>query len=132
MRRRRTVGIQITMRGSVLASRGGSILASAEAIPLLGAYSASKSGLEGMSDALRRELMLFGIDVVIIEPGTVNTAMYDKGEKEDLSEFEPTEYWGAVQKFQKFIVAEARNNGLSPERLGQTGHGALPTAKPKG
>jgi short-subunit dehydrogenase len=34
-----------------------------------------------MSDALRRELMLFGIDVVIIEPGTVNTAMYDKGEK---------------------------------------------------
>jgi NAD(P)-dependent dehydrogenase (short-subunit alcohol dehydrogenase family) len=51
------------------------------AIPLLGAYSASKFGLEGMSDALRRELMLFGIDVVIIEPGTVNTAMYDKGEK---------------------------------------------------
>jgi short-subunit dehydrogenase len=55
------------------------------AIPLLGAYSASKFGFEGMSDVLRRELMLFGIDVVIIEPGTVNTAMYDKGEKEDLS-----------------------------------------------
>ena len=56
------------------------------AIPLLGAYTASKFGLEGMSDALRRELMLFGIDLVIIEPGTVNTEMYDKGEKEDLSE----------------------------------------------
>src|SRR5580704_14165012 len=39
------------------------------AVPLLGAYSASKFGLEGMTDALRRELMLFGIDVVIIEPG---------------------------------------------------------------
>jgi short-subunit dehydrogenase len=38
------------------------------AIPLLGAYSSSKSGLEGMSDALRRELMLFGVAVVIIEP----------------------------------------------------------------
>jgi short-subunit dehydrogenase len=63
------------------------------AIPLLGAYSASKFGLEGMSDALRRELMLFGIDVVIVEPDTVNTAMCDKGEKEDLSEFKPTEYW---------------------------------------
>ena len=101
------------------------------AIPLLGAYSASKSGLEGMSDALRRELMLFGIDVVIIEPGTVNTAMYDKGEKEDLSEFKPTEYWGAVQNFQKYIVDEARNNGLSPERLGEAVHVALSTAKPK-
>jgi NAD(P)-dependent dehydrogenase (short-subunit alcohol dehydrogenase family) len=101
------------------------------AIPLLGAYSASKFGLEGMSDALRRELMLFGIDVVMIEPGTVNTAMYDKGEKEDLSEFKHTEYWEAVQNFQKFIVNEARTNGLPPERLGDAVHVALSTAKPK-
>ena len=101
------------------------------AIPLLGAYSASKFGLEGMSDALRRELMLFGVDVVIIEPGTVNTAMYDKGERQDLSEFEQTEYWEAVQNFQKFIVTEARTNGLSPERLGEAVHIALSTVKPK-
>jgi NAD(P)-dependent dehydrogenase (short-subunit alcohol dehydrogenase family) len=101
------------------------------AIPLLGAYSSSKSGFEGMSDALRRELMIFGIEVVIIEPGTVKTAMYDKGEKEDLSEFKQTEYWEAVQNFQKFIVAEASNNGLSPERLGEAVCVALSTAKPK-
>jgi NAD(P)-dependent dehydrogenase (short-subunit alcohol dehydrogenase family) len=101
------------------------------AIPLLGAYSASKFGLEGMSDALRRELMLFGIDVVIIEPGTVNTAMYDKGEKEDMSEFKQTGYWEAVQNFQKFIVTEARTHGLSPERLGEAVHVALTTEKPK-
>jgi NAD(P)-dependent dehydrogenase (short-subunit alcohol dehydrogenase family) len=100
------------------------------AIPLLGAYSSSKFGLEGMSDALRRELMLFGIDLVIIEPGTVNTAMYDKGEKEDLSEFKQTAYWDAVQNFQKFIVAEGRK-GLSPERLGKAVYVALSTAKPK-
>src|ERR1700733_12210280 len=100
-------------------------------LPLLGAYSSSKCGLEGMSDALRRELMLFGIDLVIIEPGIVNTEMYDKGEKEDLSEFKQTEYWEAVQKFQKYIVTEARTNGLSPERLGEAVHVALSTAKPK-
>jgi NAD(P)-dependent dehydrogenase (short-subunit alcohol dehydrogenase family) len=99
-------------------------------IPLLGAYSASKSGLEGMSDVLRLELMLFGIDLVMIEPGFVNTTMYDKGEKEDLSEFRPTEYWIAVQNFQKFIVAEGRK-GFSPERLGEAVHLALSTAKPK-
>jgi NAD(P)-dependent dehydrogenase (short-subunit alcohol dehydrogenase family) len=101
------------------------------AIPLIGAYSSSKAGLEGMSDALRQELMLFGIDVVIIEPGTVNTAMYDKGEQEDLSEFKPTEYWEAVQNFQKYIVNEARTNGLPPERLGEAVHVALSAAKPK-
>ncbi|HTB90710.1 MAG TPA: SDR family NAD(P)-dependent oxidoreductase [Steroidobacteraceae bacterium] len=99
------------------------------AIPLLGAYSASKSGLEGMSDVLRLELMLFGIDLVMIEPGFVNTAMYDKGEQEDLSEFKQTEYWEAVQNFQKFIVAEGRK-GLSPERLGEAVYLALSTAKP--
>ena len=36
-----------------------------------------------------------------------------------------------MQNFQKFIVAEARNNGLSPERLGEAVHLALSTAKPK-
>jgi NAD(P)-dependent dehydrogenase (short-subunit alcohol dehydrogenase family) len=100
-------------------------------IPLIGAYSSSKCGLEGMSDALRIELMLFGIDVVMIEPGTVNTSMYDKGEKEDLSEFKQTEYWEAVQNFQKWIVNEARTNGLPPERLGEAVRVALTTAKPK-
>jgi hypothetical protein len=29
-------------------------------------------------------------------------AMYDNGTKEDRSEFKRTEYWGAVQNFQKF------------------------------
>jgi hypothetical protein len=48
-----------------------------------------------------------------------------------LSEFKPTEYWEAVQNFQKYIVDEARNNGLPPERLGEAVHVALSTAKPK-
>ena len=51
--------------------------------------------------------------------------MYDKGEKEDLSEFKPTEYWEAVQNFQKWIVTEARTNGLPPERLGEAVHVVL-------
>jgi hypothetical protein len=101
------------------------------ALPLIGAYTASKWGLEGMSDALRRELMLFGIDLVIIEPGTVNTAMYDKGEKADLSEFKATPYWEAIKHFGSYIVREARHSGLSPEQLGEAVHIALTAAKPK-
>ena len=80
---------------------------------------------------MQQELMLFGIGVVIIEPGTVNTEMYDKGEKEDLSEFKQTEYWAAVQKFQEFIVNEARQNGLPPERIGEAVHVTLTTRRPK-
>lgn len=36
------------------------------AAPFIGGYSASKHGLEGMSGSLRRELMLYGIDVIIV------------------------------------------------------------------
>lgn len=100
------------------------------ALPFLGAYTASKAGLEGMSDSLRRELMLFGIDLVIIEPGAVSTAMYDKGESEDLSEFQRTAYWDALTRFQSFLVAEGRK-GLAPEILGDAVHMALTIAKPK-
>jgi hypothetical protein len=98
--------------------------------PFLGAYAASKWGLEGMSEALRRELKLFGIDLVIIEPGAVNTAMYDKGEAEDLSEFKTTPYWAAIENFRKYVVAEGRK-GLPPERLASAVYVALTAAKPK-
>jgi len=41
--------------------------------PLLGAYHASKYALEALSDALRMELHVFGIQVVVVEPGTIKT-----------------------------------------------------------
>ncbi len=46
--------------------------------PFMGAYAASKHALEAMSDALRRELLLYGIDVILIEPGTVRTPIIGK------------------------------------------------------
>ena len=45
--------------------------------PLGGAYCASKFGLEGMSDTLRRELLPQGIDVTLVEPGAIATAIWE-------------------------------------------------------
>ncbi len=42
-------------------------------MPLSGAYSASKFALEGFTDALRMELMPWGIKVVLVEPGPIST-----------------------------------------------------------
>ncbi|WIV67639.1 SDR family oxidoreductase [Natrialbaceae archaeon AArc-T1-2] len=47
-----------------------------------GAYSGSKFALEAMSDALRAELEEFGIDVVLVEPGPVDTQFVDRVEQE--------------------------------------------------
>ena len=50
--------------------------------PLTPAYAASKHALEGLSESLRRELMLFGIDVIIVAPGPVKTPIWSKGDEE--------------------------------------------------
>jgi short-subunit dehydrogenase len=47
--------------------------------PLLGPYSASKHALEAIGDALRQELRPFGVEVALIEPGSVATPFWDKG-----------------------------------------------------
>ncbi len=52
------------------------------AVPGAGAYSGSKFALEAMSDALRAEASPFGVDVVLVEPGTVQTAFADRAAEE--------------------------------------------------
>ena len=49
------------------------------AFPFLGTYAATKHALEAYGDALRRELRGFGIHVSLLEPGSIDTGIWDKG-----------------------------------------------------
>src|SRR6266498_1580092 len=69
--------------------------------PFLGAYAVSKHELEEFSESLRRELMLYGIDVIIVGPGAVATPIWDKAEQLDVSTFANTEYGEAVRRVQE-------------------------------
>jgi NAD(P)-dependent dehydrogenase (short-subunit alcohol dehydrogenase family) len=98
--------------------------------PFLGAYAASKHGLEGMSESLRRELMLYGIDVIIIGPGSVATPIWDKAEKVDISGYDKTEYAVSVRRMRDYMIQDGRK-GFPPEKVGEIVWQALTHSRPK-
>lgn len=85
-----------------------SSVAGTVATPFLGAYAASKHALEGLSDALRRELMIFGVDVVVIEPGVIATPIWDKAEHADFARYDATVYGPSTRHLQKWAVERGR------------------------
>ena len=98
--------------------------------PFMGPYNASKFGLEGLSESLRRELMLFGIDVIIIAPGSVATPIWDKAEELDLHQYDNTPYMKPLATV-KDVMLELGRKGLPPEKLGEAVHIALTAKNPK-
>ena len=108
-----------------MGSVGGKIAA-----PFLGPYAASKFALEGLSESLRRELLLFGIDVIVIGPGAVATPIWDKAEREDTSRFDKTEYAVPLRRFGDWLLKEGRK-GYPPERVGEVVWRALSRARPR-
>jgi NAD(P)-dependent dehydrogenase (short-subunit alcohol dehydrogenase family) len=107
-----------------------SSVAGIRAMPFLGPYAASKFALEGFSEALRRELMMFGIDVVVIGPGPVKTAIWDKAEEIDISRYANSPYRPILENFQKVFIGQGRD-GLPAEKLGELILKALTTPNPK-
>jgi len=98
--------------------------------PFLGAYAASKRALEGMSHSLRRELMLYGIDVIIVNPGSVVTPIWDKAEAIDGSAYAATEYAPFLDRFLRAALKSGRS-GLPAEAVGDVVWKALTDAKPR-
>jgi NAD(P)-dependent dehydrogenase (short-subunit alcohol dehydrogenase family) len=99
--------------------------------PLTPAYAASKHAIEGLSESLRRELMLFGIDVIIIAPGPVKTPIWSKGQDDvDMSSYKNSPYLPALQKVSAYMK-HLETIGLPPERIAERVYDALTLAHPK-
>ena len=52
------------------------------ALPYISPYSSSKHAIEAIGDALRMEMRPFGVEVAIIEPGSVATPIWEKSGSE--------------------------------------------------
>jgi NAD(P)-dependent dehydrogenase (short-subunit alcohol dehydrogenase family) len=98
--------------------------------PLMSAYCASKFAIEGLSESLRREMMLFGIDVIIIAPGAVKTPIWGKAEEVDISGYRNSPFFPALQKIRTFML-QLGESGLPPEKIAERIADALTLASPK-
>ena len=112
---------RIVMIGSVAGKAGN---------PLVSAYSTSKHAIEGLSESLRRELMLFGIDVIVIAPGPVKTPIFDKAEEVDITAYSQSPFFPALQRIRSYMLQLAKT-GLPPERIAEGIFTALTSARPK-
>lgn len=84
------------------------------ALPYLAPYAASKFAVEAISDSLRREMKQFGVRVVVVEPGPIDTPIWQKGmaRREDLTAGMPANmlslYQRELGRFQSLVEASAR------------------------
>jgi NAD(P)-dependent dehydrogenase (short-subunit alcohol dehydrogenase family) len=99
------------------------------AYPFMGAYAASKHALEALSDALRRELLMYGVDVILIEPGTVRTSLVDKFTAQ-IDRYLDTDYAPALGKLSQ--QAEKREESALPvEAVTRVVRRAIESERPK-
>src|ERR687887_354312 len=106
------------------------------ALPLLSPYAASKFALEGITDALRRELRQWGIQVAIVEPGAIATPIWDKSREanEELAKDAPPEAEQLYGKLIERIRAESAQlgrTGLPPIEVAKAVEHALTASRPK-
>lgn len=105
------------------------------AVPMMGAYNTSKSGLVGLTDSLRAELAPFGIRVLLIEPGAVTTPVGggSTAAEGDLQQTTPE----AAERYAKQIAAaqagtaRRARRGITPEKAAQVISRSLTAPHPR-
>ncbi len=92
--------------------------------PLTPAYAASKHAIEGLSESLRREMMLFGIDVIIVAPGAVKTPIWGKAEEVDISAYGNSPYLPALERVSQLHQISERDRPAAGKDCGNDRHRA--------
>jgi NAD(P)-dependent dehydrogenase (short-subunit alcohol dehydrogenase family) len=105
------------------------------AYPFMSPYHASKFGLEGVADSLRRELRPWKMKVIVIEPGSIDTRIWEKGgeaaaeTRAQLSRQAEKDYGAALEGFAGQL-RESAERGIKPERVARVVRKALTRTYP--
>jgi NAD(P)-dependent dehydrogenase (short-subunit alcohol dehydrogenase family) len=105
------------------------------AFPLTGAYHAAKFGIEAVGDIFRRELRSWGISVSIVEPGSIATPIWDRGDRkaDEIGARTPQReelYGKAIARYRK-VIDDTVKRGIPPEKVAEVIEHALDAQRPK-
>jgi NAD(P)-dependent dehydrogenase (short-subunit alcohol dehydrogenase family) len=124
----------------VRAARGRIVLMSSiggrMALPYISAYNASKHALEAIGDSLRQEMRQFGVEVALIEPGSIATPFWGKGLDEaprirEAMDPELLELYGGDLERVEAASEKAAARGIPPERVAEAVVDALTAERPR-
>jgi NAD(P)-dependent dehydrogenase (short-subunit alcohol dehydrogenase family) len=103
------------------------------ALPLTGAYHAAKFGIEAVGDVFRQELRPWGISVSIVEPGSIDTPIWERGERtaDEIGTPEREALYGKVVASYRKVIKETAERGIAPEQAAQTIEHALTSNRPR-
>jgi NAD(P)-dependent dehydrogenase (short-subunit alcohol dehydrogenase family) len=125
-----TLGLIRRARGRIVfvSSIGGRI-----AFPLTGAYHAAKFGIEAVGDVFRQELRPWGISVSIVEPGSIDTPIWERGERasDELADPQREALYGRVVERYRKVVRQTAERGIAPDRVAQAIEHALSDGRPR-
>lgn len=99
--------------------------------PFLAPYAASKHAVEALTDGLRRELMLYGVDVSVMILGAVQTPIWEKPDQQALLErYAQTDYAASAAQMHE-MATRLGSEGMPVERVARAIRLALETTSPK-
>jgi NAD(P)-dependent dehydrogenase (short-subunit alcohol dehydrogenase family) len=105
------------------------------AFPLTGAYHAAKFGVEAVGDVFRQELRRWGISVSVVEPGSIDTPIWDSGERAadqiggDIEAREKL-YGKAIASYRK-LTRNLAERGIEPDEVAEVIEHALSASRPR-
>jgi NAD(P)-dependent dehydrogenase (short-subunit alcohol dehydrogenase family) len=106
-------------------------VAGAITVPFMGIYSASKHAVEALTQGLRRELSLYGIEVSAVEPGFVRSRLIEKRQAEKVLErYAHTDFAPWLEQFDRSIRAQEQNAPPADKVLRAVRH-AIEAPKPR-
>jgi NAD(P)-dependent dehydrogenase (short-subunit alcohol dehydrogenase family) len=106
------------------------------ALPFGAPYHASKFGVEAVADCLRQELRPWRIGVSVIEPGSIDTPIWERGERtadevaERAHSSQEELYGETIERF-RVAVRRTAERGIPPEKVARAISHALTARRPR-